>query len=122
MRARPTDHAEVRIGAGAAPIAGRRTSLSCVSPSAERRAAWEAVLAYHEAQLALLLERVGVEIDRFRSGELDAFEADQVLFHYSRAAKELWKFCNGVDVEWVARDIRERAPDPWWERGAPRQH
>ncbi|WP_374969243.1 hypothetical protein [Terrabacter sp. BE26] len=92
-----------------------------MSPSSERRAAWETVSAYHEAQLALLLERVGVEIDRFRGGELDAFEADQVLFQYSRAAKELWKFCNGVDVEWVARDIRERAPDQWWERGAPRR-
>ncbi len=92
-----------------------------MSPSAERRAAWETVGAYHEAQLALLLERVGVEIDRFRAGEVDAFEADQAVFQYSRAAKELWKFCNGADVEWVARDIRERAPSQWWERGAPRR-
>ena len=77
--------------------------------------------AFHEAQLAQLVERVGLEIDRFRAGELDAFEADQALFQYSRAAKELWKFCNGVDVEWVAQDIRERAPSQWWERGTGRR-
>ena len=92
-----------------------------MSPSAERRAAWETVGAYHEAQLALLLERVGVEIDRFRAGGVDAFEADQAVFQYSRAAKELWKFCNGADVEWAAAAIRERAPSQWWERGAPRR-
>ena len=88
-----------------------------MSPSAERRAAAATVCAFHEAQLAQLVERVGLEIDRFRAGELNAFEADQALFQYSRAAKELWKFCNGVDVEWVAQDIRERAPSQWWERG-----
>ena len=92
-----------------------------MSPSAERRAAWATVSAFHEEQLALLVERVGLEIDRFRAGELDAFEADQALFQYSRAAKELWKFCNGADVEWVAQDILERAPSQWWERGAPRR-
>ncbi|MGO4660659.1 hypothetical protein AB4Z14_02250 [Terrabacter sp. 2TAF16] len=92
-----------------------------MSPSAERRAAAATVSAFHEAQLAQLVERVGLEIDRFRAGELDAFEADQALFQYSRAAKELWKFCNGVDVEWVAQDIRERAPSQWWERGTGRR-
>lgn len=81
----------------------------------------ESVHAYHEAQLALLLERVGVEINRFRAGELDAFEADESVFQYSRAAKELWKFCNSADVEWVARDISERAPRQWWYSGAPRR-
>jgi hypothetical protein len=36
---------------------------------------------------------VAEAIDRFRDGELDAFETDHVLFQYSSAAKELWKFC-----------------------------
>jgi hypothetical protein len=34
----------------------------------------------------------GEAVDRYRAGELDAFDVDQVLFQYSRAAKELWKF------------------------------
>ena len=60
-------------------------------------------------------------VDGFRAGELDAFQADQVIFQYSRAAKELWKFCNLPDVEFTASLIDERAPVDWWERGAPRR-
>jgi hypothetical protein len=33
---------------------------------------------------------------------MDAFDVDQVLFQYARAAKELWKFCNLGDPELVA--------------------
>ena len=39
---------------------------------------------YHQAQLALLVQRVGAEVDRYRAGELDAFDIDQVIFQYSR--------------------------------------
>jgi hypothetical protein len=92
-----------------------------MSSKSERRAAREAVAAYHEARLAELVERVGEGVDRFRSGELDAFEADQVIFQYSRAAKELWKFCDGPDVEFTAHMVGEGAPVDWWERGAPRR-
>lgn len=63
---------------------------------------------YHESQLALLVQRVGDAIDRFRGGELDVFDVDQVLFQYSRAAKELWKFCNLGDPELAANIILER--------------
>ena len=59
--------------------------------------------AYHAACLAELDEQVGRAIDSFRAGELDTFGADQVLFHYSRSAKELWKFCNLADVEMTAQ-------------------
>ena len=65
-----------------------------MSSNSERRAAREMVAAYHEARLAELVQRVGEAVDRFRAGEVDAFDADQVIFQYSRAAKELWKFCN----------------------------
>jgi hypothetical protein len=65
--------------------------------------------------------RVGVEIDRYRAGQLDAFDVDEVIFQYSRAAKELWKFCNQVDAEIAASFIREWPPTDWWERGAPRE-
>jgi hypothetical protein len=92
-----------------------------MSSKSERRAAREAVAAYHEARLAELVDRVGNGIDRFRAGELDAFEADQVIFQYSRAAKELWKFCNFSDVEFTEATIREGAAIDWWERGAPRR-
>lgn len=75
--------------------------------------------AYHEAELAVLVQRVGTAIDRFRDGEVDAFDVDRVLFHYSRAAKELWKFCNLGDAELTAKLVRERPAVDWWQRGAP---
>jgi hypothetical protein len=79
------------------------------------------VADYHEAQLGSLVNRVGHAIDRYRAGELDAFEVDPALFQYSRAAKELWKFCNHLPVEVAAAMIREEPPSDWWERGAPRE-
>jgi hypothetical protein len=92
-----------------------------VSSKSERRAAREAVAEYHQAQLAELVQRVGEAVDRFRAGQLDAFEVDQVVFQYGRAAKELWKFCNAPDVEFTASLIGGRPPVDWWERGAPRR-
>jgi hypothetical protein len=79
------------------------------------------VVKYHESQLAVLVERVGEAIDGFRVGERDAFDVDQVLFQYSRAAKELWKFCNLGDPELGANIMRERPAVDWWDRGAPRK-
>jgi hypothetical protein len=61
------------------------------------------------------------QLDRFRRGELDAFGADQALFQYGRAAKELWKFCNLGDPELVAGLIRDGQSVDWWERGHPPQ-
>lgn len=77
--------------------------------------------AYHESQLAALVERVGAAIDRYRDGELDAFGVDQAIFQYSRAAKELWKFCSLGDPELAANIMRERRAVDWWEGGAPRK-
>ena len=68
-----------------------------------------------------LVARVGEAVDQYRAGTLDAFEVDRVLFQYSRAAKELWKFCNYLHVEVAAAIISEQAPRDWWERGAPRE-
>ena len=90
-----------------------------MSSKSERRAAIEMVAAYHVARLAELLQAVGGAVDRFRAGELDAFEVDQVIFQYSRAAKELWKFCNLSDAEFTAGMIGDGAVIDWWERGAP---
>jgi len=90
-----------------------------VSDKSERRAAREVVAAYQRARLIELVQRVGDAVDGFRAGELDAFQADQVIFQYSRAAKELWKFCNLPDVEFTASLIGDQAPSDWWERAAP---
>jgi len=90
-----------------------------VSAKSDRQAAREAVAKYHEIQLAALVERVGSAIDRFRDGQLDAFDVDQVLFQYSRAAKGLWKYCNFGDTELAANMVREQPAVDWWERGAP---
>jgi hypothetical protein len=78
------------------------------------------VAEYHDARLAELVQRVGDAVDRFRSGELDAFEVHRVIFQYSRAAKELWKFCNLSDAEFTADTICDGTAVDWWERGAPR--
>ena len=76
--------------------------------------------AYHEIQMAALVERVGSAIDCFRGGQLDVFDIDRVLFQYSRAAKELWKFCNMGHVEFTASHVHDDPPIDWWERGAPK--
>ena len=81
----------------------------------------ETVGAYHEARLAELVERVGEAVDRFHRGEMDAFETDQVVVQYSRAAKELWKFCNHSDAEFVAGMIADGYAIDWWKQGAPRR-
>lgn len=97
------------------------SNLEIMADKSERRAARTLVAEYHDAQLRELVGRVGDGIDRFRAGELDVAEVDRVLFQYSRAAKELWKFCNYLQVEVAATIIRKEAPNEWWERGAPRE-
>jgi len=87
----------------------------------ERREARSIIADYHGAQLADLVARVGDTIDRYRVGDLDAWDVDRALFQYSRAAKELWKFCNATHVETTATMIKDQPPDDWWERGAPRE-
>ena len=80
-----------RSGAGAVRV----RSFTPESTKSERQAAREAVAAYHEgaayheARLDELIRHGGESIDRFRAGELDAFETDQIVFQYSRATKEL---------------------------------
>lgn len=92
-----------------------------MSGKAERREARVVVAGYHEAELGKLVARVGEAVDGYRAGELDPFEVDRVLFQYSRAAKELWKYCNLLDVESAAAMIREHPAHDWWQRGAPRE-
>lgn len=92
-----------------------------MSSKSDREAARDIVARYHEEQLSQLIRNVGDAVDRFRSGAIDPFEVDHVMFQYSRAARELWKFCNGSDVYDTAGLIRDRGAVDWWARGAPRR-
>ena len=66
--------------------------------------------AYHEEQLRELVRHVRLALDGFQAGELDAFEVDELIFQYSRAAKELWKFCNLGNIEISARIVQDEPP------------
>jgi len=57
-----------------------------VGTKAERRAARERISAYHQSQLAELLGHVEAAIDRYRTGEIDAYAVDETIQHYHRAA------------------------------------
>ena len=92
-----------------------------MAAKSDRRAARETVAAYHEEQLGELVRRVKPALERFEAGEVAAFEVDEVIFQYSRAAKELWKFCNMGHLEIAARIIRDEPPGDWWDRGARRR-
>jgi hypothetical protein len=92
-----------------------------VAGKSDRRQARAAVATYYEARLAELVAHVAEAIDRFRDGEVNAFDVDRVLFQYSRAARELWKFCNMTNVEATADLLREPPAMDWWERGAPKE-
>ena len=90
-----------------------------MSSKEERKAAREAVARYHEQQLAELVERVGPAIDRLRADEIDAFETDHALFQCSRAAKELWKFCNLGNVDLAASLLADEQNIDWWQKANP---
>lgn len=55
----------------------------------------------------------------FDSGQIDPFELDHVIYHYSRSARELWKFCGngesriawgvGADSSWSDKPGRSGA-------------
>jgi hypothetical protein len=92
---------------------------------AQRRVDREAVGAYHEAQLARLLERVRMEFARYEAGEIDAFELDELIHRYKRGAQKLWSACVGAGghVEGMARRIEWEAAQgeqtDWWALAEP---
>lgn len=81
------------------------------------------VAAYHEAQLANLLERVRAGFAAYDAGQLDAFGLDDFIHRYKRAASRLWSFCVGtggqvemaVTLGWKA----EGNEADWWEAADP---
>jgi hypothetical protein len=96
---------------------------------ARRRAARETIGAYHQQQLQLLLDRVRDGFARLDAGELGVFELDELIHHYKRSARELWKFCGSSGSDWeraagtleYLRDQGEELPD-WWAAGEPRRY
>jgi hypothetical protein len=96
---------------------------------AERRAAHERVSAYYEAELAKLVQRVEAAIGHYRKGEIDVHEVDAVIHRYSKAARELWKFCwlggAGSSVVFVRRALdawaEEASEVDWWEEAERRR-
>lgn len=91
-----------------------------MTAKSERQAAREAIAAYHEEQMGRLLAHVSDALGDFSAGHLDAFDVDRVIFQYSRAAKELWKFCKLDDAEFAASLVHEQEPIDCWQRGAPK--
>jgi hypothetical protein len=93
------------------------------STKAERRAARERVSSYYDGELAKLVERVEQAIARYRFGEVDVHDVDEVIRRYARAARELWKFCwsggSGSHLVFVARTLELWADEAdqvdWWE-------
>jgi hypothetical protein len=94
-----------------------------------RRIASQQVAAYHQARLDELVGHIAAAVDGWRAGSMDAYDVDQVLHHYQRAARELWKFCwgtgGGGHVELIAAHLHRLAEGnqviDWWERGAARR-
>lgn len=95
---------------------------------AERRAARERVSAYHRAELAKLVTRVEQAIARYRTGELDVHDVDDVIHRYSKAARKLWTFCwargSGSHAVYAARILDAWAAEAdevdWWEEAERR--
>ena len=90
---------------------------------ARRREARRLVGEYHERELARLLEHVREGFARFDAGAIDAFELDDLIHHYKRSARELWRYCS-LAPESTARaieDARDRGEAlDWWAAGDPR--
>lgn len=74
-------------------MASRRGDSGSEEERARRKADSEMVFAYHREQLRNLQDHLREGFARFDRGEIDSFDLDHLIFHYSRSAKELWKFC-----------------------------
>jgi hypothetical protein len=74
-----------------------------------------------------MIERVREGLARYDTGQIDAFELDDLIHHYKRATQKLWGFCTGSggQVETAARTLewlREQDELPnWWKQAAPRR-
>lgn len=71
----------------------------------------------------ICLSEVREGFERYDAGELDAFELDELIHRYKKAARELWKFCgdrtHGRSAGFLARTLEEmQGRDEiidWWD-------
>lgn len=107
-------------------VSGRQPDTERLAERVRRQAARDAIVAYHEEQLLVLLDHVREGFRRLDAREIDAFELDDVIFRYKRSAAELWKFCDSTGSQFeravsALAYLREAGEEPdWWERGAIR--
>ena len=91
-----------------------------------RRAGRQLIAAYHDEQLRGLLEHIRQGFHQLDTGEIDAFEMDELIHRYHRCAQKLWSFCGSSGGQWLqaAKNLacyRSQGEEPdWWEAGAPR--
>jgi hypothetical protein len=52
-----------------------------------RRVSRALVATYHEAELAGLVEHVAEAIERYRAGEIDVHDVDEVIHRYHKATR-----------------------------------
>jgi hypothetical protein len=95
---------------------------------AQRRAAREAVAAYHQEELRVLLDHVRAGFARLDAGEIDEFDLDELIHRYKKAAARLWSFCGTSAAHWqqAANMIqgasdRSGSPRNWWVEAEPRE-
>lgn len=95
---------------------------------AERRVARARLGAYHEAELAKLIDRIRDGLTCYDAGEIDAFELDELVHRYKRATQKLWSFCVGSGshavtmVRALERAEQEDDLPNWWAAAEPRRH
>ena len=74
-------------------VSAGRDSDGPTSERLRRREARAIIGAYHDEQLRTPLEHVRTGFPRLDAGEMDPFELDDLIHHYKRSARELWRFC-----------------------------
>jgi hypothetical protein len=76
----------------------------------------ERVSRFYESEFAKLIDRVEEALTRYRDGEIDVHEVDDVIHCYSKATRALWRFCwstgSGSQVVLVARMLRWAKVEP----------
>ncbi|MBV9338365.1 MAG: hypothetical protein JO243_20960, partial [Solirubrobacterales bacterium] len=73
---------------------------------ARRRAARQMIGECHEEQLRLLLDHVRDGVAKMDAGEIDPFDLDELIHHYTRSARELWSFCGSSGGGWERAAMR----------------
>jgi hypothetical protein len=111
---------------GSIPIkSSSRSSPSCCSRSEPIPTGGDSTRRWPAGtgpSLAGLVEHVAEAIERYRAGELEVHDVDEVIHRHHEATQELWKFCflggSGAGAESVAATLQDLTaedgrPD-WW--------